>query len=65
MIADSLRTGIAQGRFRPDTDVEAHTARLVAVIDGLQQQWLVDPEAVDMAAVFRGFLRETLAQISV
>ena len=65
LVADSLRAGIAQGRFRRDVDAEAHAARLVAMMDGLQQQWLVDPEAVDMAAVFRGFLRETLAQISV
>lgn len=63
-VAASLREGIEQGRFRPGTDVEGHAARLVAVMDGLQQQWLLDPEAVDMAAIFRGFLEETLAGIS-
>jgi AcrR family transcriptional regulator len=29
---------------------------LVAVMDGLQYQWLLDPAAVDMAAAFRAFL---------
>lgn len=29
---------------------------LVAVLDGLQYQWLLDPDSVDMAAAFRGFL---------
>ncbi|MFB7245080.1 TetR family transcriptional regulator [Streptomyces populi] len=29
---------------------------LVAVMDGLQYQWLLDPESVDMAAAFRDFL---------
>ncbi|CAL9405996.1 TetR/AcrR family transcriptional regulator [Streptomyces sp. enrichment culture] len=29
---------------------------LTAVLDGLQYQWLLDPEAVDMAAAFRDFL---------
>ncbi|MFI8187698.1 TetR/AcrR family transcriptional regulator [Streptomyces sp. NPDC085946] len=29
---------------------------VVAVLDGLQYQWLLDPEAVDMAAAFRDFL---------
>ncbi|OKH90887.1 TetR/AcrR family transcriptional regulator [Streptomyces uncialis] len=29
---------------------------LVAVMDGLQYQWLLDPEAVDMAEAFRAFL---------
>lgn len=29
---------------------------LVAVMDGLQYQWLLEPEAVDMAEAFRAFL---------
>ncbi|MFI0236267.1 TetR/AcrR family transcriptional regulator [Streptomyces sp. NPDC016845] len=29
---------------------------LVAVMDGLQYQWLLDPESVDMAGAFRDFL---------
>ncbi|WP_328538944.1 TetR/AcrR family transcriptional regulator [Streptomyces sp. NBC_00344] len=29
---------------------------LVAVMDGLQYQWLLDPEAVDMPAAFRAFV---------
>ncbi|MEC4016163.1 TetR/AcrR family transcriptional regulator [Streptomyces sp. H27-D2] len=29
---------------------------LVAVMDGLQFQWLLDPEAVDMSAAFRSFV---------
>jgi len=29
---------------------------LAAVVDGLQVQWLLDPEAVDMVAAFRDFL---------
>ncbi|MGW0709937.1 TetR/AcrR family transcriptional regulator [Streptomyces sp. NPDC002643] len=29
---------------------------LVAVMDGLQYQWLLDPEGVDMAAAFRDFV---------
>ncbi|MFF9812392.1 TetR/AcrR family transcriptional regulator [Streptomyces sp. NPDC014006] len=30
---------------------------LVAVMDGLQYQWLLDPETVDMPGAFRDFLR--------
>lgn len=30
---------------------------LVAVMDGLQYQWLLDPESVDMPGAFRDFLR--------
>ncbi|MEU7139236.1 TetR/AcrR family transcriptional regulator [Nocardia sp. NPDC046473] len=29
---------------------------LIAVLDGLQTQWLLDPEAIDMGAAFRDFV---------
>ncbi len=35
---------------------EAAAPLLVAVMDGLQYQWLLDPEAVDMPAAFRTFV---------
>ncbi|MFI6086981.1 TetR/AcrR family transcriptional regulator [Streptomyces sp. NPDC051218] len=35
---------------------EAAAPLLVAVMDGLQYQWLLDPESVDMAGAFRNFL---------
>ncbi|RKN40530.1 TetR/AcrR family transcriptional regulator [Streptomyces hoynatensis] len=38
------------GQVRPGLDLDAVAAALVAVMDGLQVQWLLDPEAVDMAA---------------
>jgi len=65
VLAEAVRDGVTRGEFRKEADAETIAIELVALMDGLQQQWLVDPEAVDMAAVFRGFLRETLAQISV
>ncbi|MGO4422695.1 TetR/AcrR family transcriptional regulator [Streptomyces sp. NPDC000941] len=40
------------GGLRP----EEAAPLLVAVMDGLQYQWLHDPEAVDMPAAFRSFL---------
>jgi len=49
------------GLLRDDLDVE-HAARLItAVMDGLQQQWLLD-DRVDMVAVFDEFLRGYLGR---
>lgn len=62
-IADAIRAGMTSGEFRSDVDPEAHAFRLVALMDGLQQQWLLDAEAVDMAAVFGVYLHETLDMI--
>ncbi|MFC6356476.1 TetR/AcrR family transcriptional regulator [Luethyella okanaganae] len=51
-----LRAAQADGEIRPDIDPE-HAARLIsAVMDGLQQQWLLD-DGVDMSATFEEFLR--------
>nr|WP_320774207.1 TetR/AcrR family transcriptional regulator [Streptomyces sp. CRN 30] len=44
---DRLPSGLTPERAAP---------LLVAVLDGLQYQWLLDPESVDMPAVFRDFL---------
>ena len=54
--ADLLRAGQAAGEVRADIDPE-HAARLLsAVMDGLQQQWLLD-DSVDMPALFAEFVR--------
>ncbi|MFF1721403.1 TetR/AcrR family transcriptional regulator [Streptomyces sviceus] len=45
---DRLPNGLSPERTAP---------LLVAVMDGLQYQWLLDPESVDMPGAFRDFLR--------
>ncbi|AKJ13420.1 TetR family transcriptional regulator [Streptomyces incarnatus] len=45
---DRLPNGLTPERTAP---------LLVAVMDGLQYQWLLDPESVDMPGTFRDFLR--------
>jgi hypothetical protein len=37
-------------------DARALAPQLIAMFDGLQLQWLLDPEAVDLSAVFADFL---------
>ncbi|MER5884543.1 TetR/AcrR family transcriptional regulator [Streptomyces sp. NPDC001941] len=49
LVVQALTEARALGETRQDLDVE-HTANaLIAVMDGLQVQWLLDPDAVDMA----------------
>ncbi|TMR91191.1 TetR/AcrR family transcriptional regulator [Nonomuraea basaltis] len=59
--AAALRRGVERGEFRADLDAEAHADRLIAMMDGLQTQWLIDPDRVDMAAVFRGYVDDLIA----
>ena len=61
---DELRRGVAEslaeeqrrGGVAAGLDVHLVAAELLAVFDGLQLQWLLDPESVDMVAALRDFV---------
>ncbi|MGW4650237.1 TetR/AcrR family transcriptional regulator [Kitasatospora sp. NPDC004289] len=44
----SLRRGVESGELRGDTDCTAEARQLLAVMDGLQLQWVLAPASVDM-----------------
>jgi AcrR family transcriptional regulator len=46
----------AVGRLRPGVDPDQAATSLVALWDGLQTQWLLAPDQVDVAKVLRGYL---------
>ncbi|GGV65512.1 TetR/AcrR family transcriptional regulator [Streptomyces massasporeus] len=54
-MAEVLRTEYGD-RLPGGLTPERAAPLLVAILDGLQYQWLLDPESVDMAAAFRDFL---------
>ncbi len=54
--AELLRAGQRAGEIAPDIDPEAAARLISAVMDGIQQQWLLD-ETVDMTALFDEFVR--------
>lgn len=54
-LADTLRAEFGE-RLPSGLTPEQTAPLIVAVMDGLQYQWLLDPEAVDMPAVFRSLL---------
>ncbi|HWS33773.1 MAG TPA: TetR/AcrR family transcriptional regulator [Actinoplanes sp.] len=62
-IAGALRGGIELGEVRADVDCEAKAAEILAMMDGLQVQWLLDPDRFDMAAVFAGYIAATRTAI--
>ena len=46
-----------RGELRPDLDPTRLGQLVTAMMDGLQLQWLLDPEQVDMVGLFDDFLR--------
>ncbi|MGP3534607.1 TetR/AcrR family transcriptional regulator [Microbacterium sp. RD1] len=51
-----LRAGQEAGEIRADIDPDAAARLIGAVMDGLQQQWLLD-DSVNMTAIFAEFVR--------
>lgn len=52
-----FREAIEEGSLRREVDPTTIGQLTSAVMDGLQLQWLLDPEGVDMVALFDQFLR--------
>lgn len=51
MVSKALAQARDIGELRGDADVTETAIAIIAVMDGLQVQWLLAPETVDMAAV--------------
>jgi AcrR family transcriptional regulator len=58
--ATALRRARGAGHLRADVDPDAAAIELTALMDGLQIQWLLAPDAVDMAAAIRRRIDEIL-----
>jgi AcrR family transcriptional regulator len=53
----ALREAQARGEIRSDIPAEDLVSLLFAMMDGLQVQWLYEPEHIDMARLFEQFVR--------
>ncbi|MER5353946.1 TetR family transcriptional regulator [Kitasatospora sp. NPDC002551] len=62
--AQSLRRGVDGGELRPGTDCEREARQLLAVMDGLQLQWVLAPQAVDMTAELHAYLDRSYRVLS-
>jgi AcrR family transcriptional regulator len=62
LLAGALREGQSAGDVAPEVDTEVAAAVLLAVMDGLQIQWLLN-EDFDMLAGFDAFLTSFRATI--
>ena len=63
-LARALREGIQRGEVHPDTDTDAIAAEVIAMMDGLQVQWVLDQERFDMVRLFAhyiGTVRQSVA----
>ena len=52
------------GRDADDIDVRDDASALIALMDGLQVQWLLDPDAVDMPRIVQKVMDELVDRLS-
>jgi AcrR family transcriptional regulator len=55
-LAARLAAEQREGTVAPDFDADTAAAQILAMFDGLQIQWLLDPDRTDMVALFGDFL---------
>jgi AcrR family transcriptional regulator len=48
MISDAIREAVGPHSQPPEAEIAAATAAVIGMMDGLQVQWLLDPETIDM-----------------
>jgi hypothetical protein len=58
VVVTALRQAQHDGTCAADAPVQRIAETLVALMDGLQLQWLMDPEGVDMAADVAAHVRD-------
>lgn len=63
LIVAGLEAGIESGELRSDIDCELIAHQIIAMSEGLENQWLIDPDGIDIVACFHDFtagLRERI-----
>jgi len=60
MVRQALEDAAARGELRSGVDCSATARMLVALIDGLQVQWLLHPDQADIAGDVRRCLQPLL-----
>jgi AcrR family transcriptional regulator len=64
MVTEALAEACELGETRPDLNVEEAATAIIAVMDGLQVQWLLAPDSVDMAASTDRVITALLADLT-
>lgn len=54
IIADIIRRGQSNGRYRTDIDAAAKATEIIAFVTGMETTWLLDP-SIPLVDVFKGY----------
>jgi AcrR family transcriptional regulator len=63
-LAALLTEGVRRGELREDVDVETVATEIVAFMGGIQTQWVLDPERVDLVASYQRYVDGLVRQLA-
>jgi AcrR family transcriptional regulator len=64
LLAGEIRRGQETGEIRADVDPDVKAMEILAFNIGIETQWLLEPQTIDRAKVFRSFLRSLLRDLA-
>jgi AcrR family transcriptional regulator len=65
VLAESLDAGVQRGELRSDIDPAIRATEIVAFMEGIQVQWMLDPEHIDFVKSYESFVASLVEQIAV
>lgn len=63
VLAAAVTAGVERGEVAPDVDADAVAIEIVAFMDGIQTQWLLDPDRIDLAAAYRSYIEGLVTRL--
>jgi AcrR family transcriptional regulator len=63
VIAGMLAEGVRRKELAADIDVKARAAEIVAFMEGIQIEWLLEPDAVDLVAAYESYISTLILQL--
>lgn len=63
-VAGAVRSGQEEGEIRADADPEAVAAEVTSFIAGAALAWLLDPDAIDVAATYGDYVTRLTADLA-
>ncbi|TCT40322.1 TetR/AcrR family transcriptional regulator [Martelella mediterranea] len=64
MIADAFRVGIGRGTLDAALSPESLASEVIAMMDGLQEQWLRSGQLLDMSGIFGAYIKRLVRDLS-
>jgi len=63
VMAGVLAEGVRRKELAPDIDVKGRAAEIIAFMEGIQIEWLLEPEAIDLVAAYESYISSLITQL--